>query len=266
MRKLNVHGDLWLGPKNQPSLGDDRIALLEQIGVTGSITRAAKAVGISYKTAWDTINALNNLCGSRLVETTTGGKGGGGAKLSRDALKLIQGYRHLEAGHKKFLSAASTEIEEFDKFYKLFKRLLMKTSARNQFFGKVTRIVKGSVNAEVELKLSADDKIVSIVTKEGLENLGLKVGREAWALVKASSVILAEDRGDVKLSARNCLRGTVTRVTRGAVNSDVTLTLPGGTSVNAIITNVSLDSMGLKKGSPVCAVFKASSVILGVSV
>ncbi|MFZ0695475.1 MAG: TOBE domain-containing protein [Alphaproteobacteria bacterium] len=208
---------------------------------------------------------MNNLYGSRLVEAATGGKGGGGAKLSRSAQKLIEGYRRLEVEHKKFLSAASAEIEQFDKFYNLFKRLLMKTSARNQFFGKVARIVKGAVNAEVELKLSADDKIIAIVTKEGLEDLGLKVGREAWALVKASWVILAEDHGDLKLSARNCLRGTVTRVVRGTVNSHVTLALSGGTAVSAIITNASLHKMGLKNGSPVCAVFKASSVILGVS-
>ena len=140
----------------------------------------------------------------------------------------------------------------------------MKSSARNQFFGKVTAIRGGSVNAEVELSLNGEDKIAAVITHESLENLGLKIGSECWALIKASWVILSTEDGDIKISVRNRLRGTVSRLTKGQVNSDVVLTLAGGNTVSAIVTNDSIEYMGLEVGAKACALFKASSVILGV--
>lgn len=142
----------------------------------------------------------------------------------------------------------------------------MKSSARNQFFGKVTAIRGGAVNAEVELSLGGEDKIAAIITHESLENLGLKIGSEVWALVKASWVIITTGDSDLKLSVRNRLCGSVTRLTKGQVNSDVVLTLAGGNTVSAIVTNDSVEQMGLQEGAQACAVFKASSVILGVAV
>ena len=69
----------------------------------------------------------------------------------------------------------------------------MKLSARNLLKGKVTRITNGAVNAEVELELSGGQKIVSIITINSVNRLGLEVGREAYAMVKASSVMIAVD-------------------------------------------------------------------------
>lgn len=141
----------------------------------------------------------------------------------------------------------------------------MKSSARNQFFGKVTAIRGGSVNDEVELSIGGDDKIAAIITHESMEALDLKLGSEVWALVKASWVILTTDDTDLKLSVRNRLCGTVTRVSKGSVNSDVVLTLDGGNTVSAIVTNDSIQQLGLQEGARACAIFKASSVILGIA-
>jgi molybdopterin-binding protein len=66
----------------------------------------------------------------------------------------------------------------------------------------------------------------------------------------------------MKLSARNVLKGKVVKVTKGAVNSEVTLELPGGTLIVSIITNTSVASLGLKKGKEAYAVIKASSVMM----
>jgi len=103
------------------------------------------------------------------------------------------------------------------------------------------------------------------VTRESRNDLGLEVGAKAFALVKASSIMLVTDAGDVRLSARNQLAGTVARVVPGAVNTEVVLELPGGGTVAAIITNESTTSLGIAEGSSVTAVFKASSVIVGVA-
>jgi molybdopterin-binding protein len=68
----------------------------------------------------------------------------------------------------------------------------------------------------------------------------------------------------MKLSARNVLRGTVTKVTKGAVNAEVEVQLKGGDVIVSIITLGSVKSLGIKKGQEVWAVVKASSVMLGV--
>ena len=75
---LGISGSVWLHREDQRFLGGDRISLLEKIDEYGSITKAAKSVGISYKTAWDVVNMINNLAEKPLVNRSVGGKGGGG--------------------------------------------------------------------------------------------------------------------------------------------------------------------------------------------
>lgn len=138
----------------------------------------------------------------------------------------------------------------------------MKSSARNQFPGKVSAITSGPVNAEIELTLDSGDRIVSIITTGSVKEMGLHVGSEAVALIKAPWVILMSDDAGLKTSARNHMRGSVTRLVKGAVNTEVSMETGGGLTVNAIITNESVDSLGLDVGSPVSAIVKASHVIL----
>ena len=68
----------------------------------------------------------------------------------------------------------------------------------------------------------------------------------------------------MKISARNVLKGTVTSVNHGAVNSEVILELPGGTQLVSIITKQSAESLGLKAGSEAYAVIKASNVMVAI--
>lgn len=91
------------------------------------------------------------------------------------------------------------------------------------------------------------------------------MGRAAVALVKAPSVIIAtQEAGGMRFSARNHLSGTVARVRVGAVNTEVVIDLPGGASVAAIVTQESAERLELSVGKPAAALFKASSVIVGV--
>jgi molybdate transport system regulatory protein len=140
----------------------------------------------------------------------------------------------------------------------------MKLSARNVFPGTVTKVIKGAVNSEVHLALKNGDRMVSIITNGSVDNLGLKENKNAWAIIKASWVILGKDLHNAKMSTRNILCGTVAKVTLGAVNTEVSLKLKGDTMLTAIITNESTHSLGLREGDHVCAAIKASSVILGV--
>jgi molybdate transport system regulatory protein len=140
----------------------------------------------------------------------------------------------------------------------------MFTSARNQLSGKVSAIVRGAVNDEVAITLADGQVIVAILTHSSTESLGLQTGSDAFALIKASSIILLTDTTGIKLSTRNQLTGSITELVKGAVNSEVILTLASGTVITAIITNDSVDTLGLAVGGMATAAFKASSVIVGV--
>ncbi len=144
------------------------------------------------------------------------------------------------------------------------ENIAMKISARNQFQGKVETVKAGAVNSEVDLVLPGGQKIVAMVTNESAKSLGLKAGTDAVALVKASSVLVMTDSSGLRLSARNCLAGTVKSLTLGPVNAEVTIALAGGAEVHATITHGAVTDLGLKEGGAATAVFKAPSVILGV--
>ncbi len=87
---------------------------------------------------------------------------------------------------------------------------------------------------------------------------------EAYAFFKASAVILGKDLHNAKVSARNLLCGTVSRVVHGPVNAEVSVSLEGGSVLTAIVTEESAKTLKLEIGDHVCALVKASSVILGL--
>jgi molybdate transport system ATP-binding protein len=144
-----------------------------------------------------------------------------------------------------------------------FEEHPMRSSARNQFVGTISAVRPGAVNDEIELSVAGGRRIVAVVTRDSSERLALAVGAAAFALVKASSVILvAADEGAL-LSARNQLAGTVASVQPGAVNAEVEVDA-GGLRIVAIVTQASARALGVAPGARVTAVFKASSVIVGV--
>ena len=141
----------------------------------------------------------------------------------------------------------------------------MAISARNVFAGTVSEIREGAVNAEVSLSVAGGDVIVSTLTLDSLKSLGLAVGVTATAYVKAPSIMLITGDDSTRFSARNHLKGSVTEVKTGAVNSEVVVKLTGGSEVKAIVTNDAVTELALSVGSSAGVLFKAGSVILGVS-
>jgi molybdate transport system regulatory protein len=140
----------------------------------------------------------------------------------------------------------------------------MNISARNLLTGKVTAITPGAVNTEVKLALAGKQEIVAVITNESVVHLELKVGSEAFAIIKAPLVILAKGKPDMKFSTRNMLEGKVKQVELGTVNAEVGLELSSGVLLHAVITKASVQGMELKVGDTATALFKASTVILAV--
>lgn len=242
----------------------DHLELLERIDASGSISAAANAMGMSYKAAWQAVEAMNNLSEQPVVARQTGGKHGGGTTLTEYGRRVVAAYRRLEKERERVLAQLNRVMGDFDQYYQLVRRFDMQTSARNQFLGKVTAVKKGAVNAEVMLDIGGGDQLAAIITNDSVDHLALEPGMEAYALVKAPWVILTTD-DSLKTSARNRLCGTVVRCQEGAVNGEVIVELPGGKTVAAIITNDSIQSLGLKVGVRACALIKASHIILAVA-
>ncbi len=248
------------------ALSDTRIRLLEAIEREGSINRAAKAVPLSYKAAWDAIDTLNNLAPEPVVVRVAGGRQGGGTRLTEYGRRIVAMYRALEIEYQGALDRLSARLGDVGggdirSFQRLMHSMSMKTSARNQFAGTVSGLRVGGVDYEVRIRLDAQTEIAAIITPASADNLGLAIGKEVFALVKSSSVMLTTER-DMRLTARNQLWGEVAAVHQGSVTSEVTLALPSGRSVTCVVTAESCAALGIAPGVEACAFFQSSSVIL----
>lgn len=245
-------------------IGDDRIRLLNAIDTHGSISAAARAVGLTYKAAWDAIAALNNLAESPLVVARAGGRVGGGATLTEEGRRLLTSMLWLQGELHRLSRTLASQSAAEGLSPALSWRYVMKTSARNVLRCVVAEVRPGAVNAEVILAVHREIRLAAIITNESLANLGLAPGREAMALIKSNFVMLAPDGEIGRTSARNVIPGTVLRHEDGAVNAEIVLDIGQGKTIAAIVTKDSADTLGFKVGDRACALIKASHIIVAV--
>ena len=97
--QLKADGRFWLTLDGKNFLGRGRVELMQRIRETGSISKAAKAMKMSYKAAWDAVDAMNTAWQSPLVESSPAG-----SRLSEDAERLITAYQHAETQHSVFMA------------------------------------------------------------------------------------------------------------------------------------------------------------------
>jgi molybdate transport system regulatory protein len=250
-------------------VGPERMALLQAIRELGSISAAARQAGLSYKGAWDAVQALNNLFDTPLVVSQAGGRQGGTARVTEAGDAVLAAFSEVEAA----LAAVAIRLDQalagaagggvaLDRLS--LWSLGMKTSARNLFRGVVEAVDEGAVNGEVRLRITDQITLTSIISTGAIAELGLSPGRPAAALINASSIILAVDAQGLRTSARNLLAGTVVSHDVGAVNDEVVLELAPGKLLTATVTRESARLLGLAVGMPVQALIKASAVILAV--
>jgi molybdate transport system regulatory protein len=188
---VEISSNLTLELFNQPFLLEKRIDLLIAIQKNGSISKAAKEVPMSYKAAWEAIEAMNNLSISPIVERETGGVGGGGTSLTPYGENLLNTYMLLKEEQKKFLENLNRMTDINTGTLKAIRRLSMQISARNQISGVVEYIEHGKINAEVYLKLKSGYTLVSVITNTAVKNLDLNLNDEVVAIFKSSTVIIS---------------------------------------------------------------------------
>jgi molybdate transport system regulatory protein len=269
--------DLWLSLGGEAFLAGNRLALLEQIAATGSITRAGKAVGISYRTAWDAVDRLNADSDQPLVERNAGGRQGGGTRLTAHGLALLDMVRAFREEHDRFLDNLRKNIRDLDRFRLLARKMSLKVSARNQLWGKVESIRKDGLKARLTLRVGKSERVQAEITRAGLDALGLEPGDEAYGLIKANWIDLNDGADEIERADRaggagriaasgsmwNCLKGKVEALDRGREEVEITFRTAGGIPLILSGKDGTL-KWSLAPGRTAYARFKASDVILGV--
>ncbi|MGR8999535.1 MAG: TOBE domain-containing protein [Gammaproteobacteria bacterium] len=245
------------------ALDSRMIGLLKAIDQSGSINKAAKQAGLSYKGAWQMIERANNLAPKVLITTATGGSKGGGTCLTAAGQSLLQLFTRLEQQHQQFLAQLNQSLADDPDIQMLLKRLVIKTTASNQLFGTITAIQTSALNAEVLVELKGGEQIVASLALMELKLLKLSIGSDVLLLINDPEIIVITDLGNHPLTARNCLRGIVIRIQYDGVDSEVVIQLNSGDSLVATISQVSALALGLNPGISAYAVFKSNAVIIG---
>ncbi|MBP2170412.1 molybdate transport system regulatory protein [Erwinia toletana] len=236
-----------------------RIELLKQIQHTGSISQGAKLAGISYKSAWDAINEMNQMADRLLVERATGGKGGGGAVLTLYGERLIQLFQLLEQIQQKAFDVLQDDQLPLDSLLAAISRFSLQTSARNQLFGTITERDNLQVQQHVEVLLADGvTRLKAALTEQSADRLQLSTGKEVLVLIKAPWVSVTREATD----ADNQLAATVSQIERGEQQSEVLLALGSGETLCATLPNKLVDQQQLQPGVNVSASFNADQVII----
>ncbi|HKS35188.1 MAG TPA: molybdenum-dependent transcriptional regulator [Enterobacteriaceae bacterium] len=258
-----MQAEILLTLKLQQRLFADprRIALLKQVEQTGSISQGAKNAGISYKSAWDAINEMNQLSEQTLVDRATGGKGGGGAVLTRYGQRLIQLYDLLaQIQQKAFDVLSDDDALPLDSLLAAISRFSLQTSARNQWFGTVTARDHQQVQEHIDVLLAdGETRLKVAVTARSGERLGLQEGTEVLVLLKAPWVTLTRDPLQAQ-AADNRLQGRIRHIEHGSQQSEILLTLADGQTLCATLPVE--QASGFSEGDEVIAYFNADKIIL----
>lgn len=247
-------------PETGP-LGADRVRLLEAVGREGSISAAARALGISYKHAWDGVAALNNLAGRPLVEGRKGGAKGGGAALTPAGTRFVEGFRRWEAEIAEQLRRIEADLGEEGLTARRIMAGVLRTSARNAFAGTVATVEEGPVACTVGLEIAPAVCLRAVITRSSLVDLGLFPGRRAVALVKAPFVRLAAP-GSPGEGAENRIPGRVARIDGDGAVAEVAVTIAAGRTLIAVATRDA--AAALAPGAGVDALIDPDHVILAV--
>lgn len=159
------------------------------------------------------------------------------------------------------VSFSDDDIQKVARFF-LEKESRKKTSARNTFFGKISNIQKGDIQAKVELVTIGGHPVTTVITNDSLARLGLKAGTLITAEVKAPMVVLQKGDKEPKCSAENIFQGIIEKIIRGEVTTEYVVRIADGTQVCSLVTSESSRRLELRPNDPVWAVFNSFSVVL----
>ena len=238
---------------------DRRIAILRQIGQGGSISQAARSVGVSYKAAWQALDTLTNLAGVALVERVVGGAGGGGARLTPAGHELLAAADAMQQAR----ADVASRMRHAGGAHVAAQRLQLRTSMRNQWPCAVLDLQTQRQIVRVQLRgeggAAAGLLACARITRESAELLGLARGVVVQALCKATAVHV--QAADTQAAGINQWPGRATRVARGALGDEVAAELAAGVQM----VGFAAPGSGLRARTRVLMTADESSVALALA-
>lgn len=257
---MELSSPLNLEMSGEPFLLEKRIKLLYAIEEHGSISKAAKAVPMSYKSAWEAVDTMNTLSPEPIVYRETGGKDGGGTTITDYGVMLLKNYALMKEEHTRFLERLSELTDIKSGTFRTIGRLGLQISARNQMQAEVMEIEAEEVNAKVYLKLKSGQKIVSVITEEAVENLHIEAGQIVTAICKSSNVNIAVGS---KSEIENQLEGKVLQIEKDSKNMKIIVDVGRHDTIVSVMSIENLEGLALEEGSKVMVEIEANNIMLG---
>ena len=255
---IKLDSSIWIDKDEKGFLGKGRIELLKQIDTHGSLSRAAKAMKMSYKAAWDSLNEMKQLSDEELIISESGGKGGGGSKLTQKAHNYIKIYELLYKTQKDFLKSIESYTDDVDALQLFLQRNSVRTSARNQLFGTITKIQTGKINSLLTINIDDSLHVRASITNESAKELGINVDKKVYALIKAPWVKISTKQSD------NCLEGTILSIKKEEELVEVLLEINDKLTITSIMDSSEFESLHVEQNKSVFASFRPSDTIIGV--
>ena len=257
---MEVTSPLTFEISGEPFLLEKRIRLLNAIREHGSISKAAKAVPMSYKSAWEAVDAMNALSPEPIVYRETGGKDGGGTTITEYGVQLLENYALLKEEHSRFLERLSELTDIQSGAFRTIGRLGLQISARNQIQAVVTAVEAGEVNAKVHLELKSGQKLISVITEEAVEDLNIATGQVVTAICKSSNVTILPE---FENAMENRLEGRVLQIEKDRQNAKVTVDIGEHDRVVSVMPLERFETLALTEGSSVAVAVEAKNVMVG---
>lgn len=257
---MKLDGRFWLEKDGKSFLGSGRIELLKRIETTGSMNAAAKEMKMSYKAAWERVNSMNELSDKPIIERQTGGKGGGGTKLTPYAYELIETFEKLDILHRQFIERFSQASDSPEHLAKILNRLFLTTSARNQLLCKITHISYDNIYAKITMQLNTTQQITSTITATSMSNLNLAIDEDVYAIIKSSDIsVVREAPQDGE--GINSVKTTLIEKQSNDTHSELRLRVDEKKDIIAIISHDISDTMEV--GEILYALIDYKKIIIG---
>lgn len=257
---MEIEGRIWFKKEGKNLIGNGRVELLERIDEQGSISKASKSMKMSYKAAWDMVDAMNNLSDEPLVQKVTGGKNGGGTQVTQAGKNLIKSFKKFKEFYNQLLNSVDGNEIENDNHLSLIRKLHMKSSSKNLISGDIKEINQGEYNTKVEVKVSEDLSLYSIIPTSSFLDMKLKLDEKVFALIQESSIMIALNNPE-GISARNIIKSTISALKTDAVSTEIKLSI-GKNTLTSAISNDSHEQLGLKIGQEIYAIIKATDIVI----
>jgi len=257
---MTLDGRFWLKKDDKNFLGSGRIELLKRIDTTGSMNAAAKEMKMSYKAAWERVNSMNELADKPLIERKTGGKGGGGTKLTPYAHELIETYEKLSELHGQFIERFSQASDSPEHLAKILNRLFLSTSARNQLLCRIIHISYDNIYAKITMKLNDSQQLSSIITATSMSNLNLNIGDDIYAIVKSNDVKISKETPQ-NLKKCNIVKGIVTKIQSNETHSELSMQVDQKKELVSLLSHDEIKEIEI--GDSIYALIDYNKIIIG---